>query len=468
MDTFEINQKEVNVEEIMKKIRENIRKKGINAYPIESNEIQNNSVVADFSNGCSIKRDLEYINSNWDIQNNGYLISSHRPVVGKFLIKGREAVHGEVRRYVDPMVQKQTVFNEGTVNILNNISSNSISLNNKIEQLKPNIDKKIEQLEHDIHKKIEQLEQDIHKKIEQLEQDIDNKIEQFKPDIDNRIKKQVDFFISSINSDLEKKSWLANLLDNKINGQLNNLKIEPPGAENPESSKDTTIELNYFAFEDRFRGPRDEIKQRQLKYLNYYKDCRNVLDIGCGRGEFLELLKENGIKAQGLDIDLNMVNFCKSKELKVNMMDAVVFLEQVEDNSLDGIFIDQVVEHLEPDYLIKMLNLCYQKLMYGYFIIIETVNPLSFVSFANFYIDLSHVKPLHPETMRFLLEVAGFREIELKFYSPVPDEIRLQKVQLNNKMEDREKLLIETFNRNIDILNNQLYGPQDYAFFGKK
>ena len=364
------------------------------------------------------------------------------------------------------MVQKQTVFNEGTVNILNNIFSNSISLNNKVEQLKPDLDKKIEQLEQALDKKIEQLEQKHDKKIEQLEQNLNNKIEQLKPDIDNRIKKQVDFFISSINSDLEKKSWLANLLDNKINGQLNNLEIEPHDAENPESSKDTNI--NYFAFEDRFRGPRDEIKQRQLKYLNYYKDCRNVLDIGCGRGEFLELLKENGIKAQGLDIDLNMVNFCKSKELKVNMMDAVAFLEQVEDNSLDGIFIDQVVEHLEPDYLIKMLNLCYQKLMYGYFIILETVNPLSFVSFANFYIDLSHVKPLHPETMRFLLEVAGFREIELKFYSPVPDEIRLQKVQLNNKMEDREKLLIETFNRNIDILNNQLYGPQDYAFFGKK
>jgi O-antigen chain-terminating methyltransferase len=96
------------------------------------------------------------------------------------------------------------------------------------------------------------------------------------------------------------------------------------------------------------------------------------------------------------------------------------------------------------------------------------VNPLSFVSLANFYIDLSHVKPLHPETMRFLLEVAGFREIELNFYSPVPDEIRLQKVQLSNEMGEQEKLLIETFNHNIDVLNNQLYGPQDYAFFGKK
>ena len=106
---------------------------------------------------------------------------------------------------------------------------------------------------------------------------------------------------------------------------------------------------------------------------------------------------------RGLNIDVNMIEFCQSKELRVNMMDAISFLEQVENNSLDGIFINQVVEDLEPGYLIKMLNLCYQKLMSDYFIIIETVNPLSFVSFVNFYINLSHTRPLHPETMRFLL-----------------------------------------------------------------
>ena len=457
MNTFDTNSEEVNVEEIMKKIRESIQKKGIEVYPIEFDEIQNDSAVKGFYNGCSIKRDLEYINSNWDIQNNGYLISSHRPTVGKFLIKGRELIHGEIRRYVDPMMQKQTVFNEGAVNILNNMASDISSLDNKIEQMKPSIDLKIRQLKPDIDNKIEQMKSDI-----------DNKIEQMKSDTDNRVRMQIDSFISLINSDIEKKSWLANLLDKKIGTQLDNLEVEISKDKNLKSSEDKNSKINYFVFEERFRGSRDEIKQRQLKYLDYFKGCKNVLDIGCGRGEFLELLKENGINAQGLDVDDNMVNFCKSKELKVNMMDAISFLEQVEDNSLDGIFINQVVEHLEPDYLIKMLNLCYQKLMYGYSIIIETVNPLSFVSFVNFYIDLSHIKPLHPETMRFLLEVAGFREIELEFYSPVKDEIRLQKIQLHQEMGEREKLHIQTFNRNIDILNNQLYGPQDYAFFGKK
>jgi O-antigen chain-terminating methyltransferase len=466
MDTLEINSDEVNVEEIMKKIRDNIQKKGIEVYPKEFGEPQNNILIKEFYNRDSIKNNLEYINSNWDIQNNSYLISSHRPAVGKVLIKGRELVHGEVRRYVSPIVQKQTVFNENVVSIFNNLASNINSLDNKIEQIMPNIELKIRQQKSDTNNKTEQLNIDTDNKIEQLKLDADKKIEQLKTDMDNRIRTQIDTFISSINSDIEKKSWLSNLLDKKIDSQLKNHKILEDKKLEP--SEDKNSKLNYFVFEERFRGSRDEIKQRQLKYLDYFKGCKNVLDIGCGRGEFLELMKENGINAQGLEIDVNMANFCKSKELKVNVMDAISFLEQVDDNSLDGIFIDQVVEHLEPDYLVRMLKLCYQKLMYGYFVIIETVNPLSLVSFVNFYIDLSHVKPLHPETMRFLLEVAGFRDIELKFYSPVKDEIRLQKIQFHKEMEEREKLFIETFNRNIDILNNQLYGPQDYAFFGKK
>jgi len=399
MKDFEIDSEEVNAEEIMKKIRENIQKKGIDVYPKKFGEIQNDATIEEFNSSDIIKRDLEYINSNWNIQNNGYLISSHRPAVGKFLIKGRELVHGEVKRYVNPMMQKQILFNESTLNILNNVANNVSFLGNKIKQIESNTVNILNNVADDISF-------------------LDNKIEQIESNID--------------------------------------------------LSEDTNLKINYFIFEEKFRGSRDEIKQRQFKYLDYFKDCKNVIDIGCGRGEFLELLKENNINAQGLDIDVNMIEFCQSKELRVNMMDAISFLEQVENNSLDGIFINQVVEHLEPGYLIKMLNLCYQKLMSDYFIIIETVNPLSFVSFVNFYIDLSHTRPLHPETMRFLLEIAGFREIELKFYSPIKDEFRLQKIQLHQEIEEREKLLIETFNNNIDILNNLLYGPQDYTFFGKK
>jgi hypothetical protein len=162
-----------------------------------------------------------------------------------------------------------------------------------------------------------------------------------------------------------------------------------------------------------------------------------------------------------------MVNFCKSKGLNVERIDAVSYLHKLEDKSLDGIFIDQVVEHLEQEYLITMLNLSYKKLMYGGTIIVETVNPLSFFSFANFYIDISHKRPVHPETLRFLLNAAGFREIQIELIAPVPDDARLKKIKIG-KRKDENNEEIEIYNHNIDMLNAIIYGPQDYALIGIK
>ena len=115
-----------------------------------------------------------------------------------------------------------------------------------------------------------------------------------------------------------------------------------------------------------------------------------------------------------------------------------------------------------------MLNLCYRKLKYGYYIVIETVNPQSFVSFVNFYIDQTHKKPVHPATLKFLLESVGFREIETKFLSPLEDEARLRKINSEGEIDDRERSFIEIFNQNVDMINDIIYGMQDYAVIGKK
>jgi O-antigen chain-terminating methyltransferase len=226
--------------------------------------------------------------------------------------------------------------------------------------------------------------------------------------------------------------------------------------------------MNFFVFEEKFRGAREDIKGMQLKFLEYSQGCNNVLDIGCGRGEFLEILEENGINAKGIDINEDMVIYCQSKGLNVEKSDAIEYLDKLEDKSLDSIFLDQVVEHLASKYLIKLLERCYSKLKFGYYIVIETVNPLSLTSFANFYIDLTHKKPIHPETLKFLLESAKFRDIEVKFFSPIPDEYKLKKVEIGEDVEEKERRIIETYNYNIERLNETLYGYQDYAVIGKK
>jgi len=454
-NSAEINEDEINVEEIMNKIRENIRKrKGAGVFPEKSIEnLQQDSFPEASLNGSKIQRDLEYLNSNWDIQNNSYFISSHRPVVGKFLVGGRELVHGEVRRYIDPIVWKQKEFNASTTRLFNDVAGRFSYYNDKIDQLRAEMDSKIEQLKPEFGGEIEQLKSELESKVEQL-----------RAEMDISIKAEVNFIISSMNLDIEKKAWLAQILDSRIEeghikGHIN---------KETEISDSSDLDINYFRFEEQFRGSREDIKQRQSNFMNYFLGCSNVLDIGCGRGEFLELSKEQGIGAKGIDIDDTMVDYCLSKGLNVVKEEALSYLEKLEDKSLDGIFIDQVVEHLEPDYLIKLLNLCFQKLKYGYYIFVETVNPLSLVSFANFYIDMTHKKPIHPETLKFLLTSSGFRDVDARFFSPVSEELRLQKVPLNDHLEKWVIQYLETYNHNIDKLNGILYGAQDYAVIGKK
>jgi 2-polyprenyl-3-methyl-5-hydroxy-6-metoxy-1,4-benzoquinol methylase len=435
----ETDEQEINVEEIMRKIRENIReRKGSGIFPDNIRGPQQSFLVESSLNGSNIQRDLEYLNSNWDVQNNSYFISSHRPVVGKFLTMGRDLVHGEVRRYMDPVVWKQTEFNGSTTRLLNDAAGKFTYFDNKIEQLQSEIDSRIEQ----------------------LRPEFENQINQLKYEIDKSIEAEVNSIISSMSRDLENKAWLASILDSKIKEGNKNEKVE--------TSNSNALDINYFRFEEQFRGSREDIKHRQSNFVPYFAGCSNVLDIGCGRGEFLELAKEFDIGAKGIDIEDTMVDYCLSKGLNVEKNEAILYLEKLEDKSLDGIFIDQVVEHLEPNYLINLLQLCFQKLKYGYYIFVETVNPLSLVSFANFYIDMTHKKPVHPETLKFLLASTGFRDLDTKFFSPVGEDARLQKVPISDNMEEWAKSYLEVYNHNIDKLNNILYGAQDYAVIGKK
>ncbi|MDI6867882.1 methionine biosynthesis protein MetW [Methanoculleus sp.] len=432
---FEIKDDEINVEEIMEKIRENIRRrKEAGVYPPDPDSLA--APQAPAGSSTDIARDLAYLSGNWDIQNRSYFISSHRPVAGKVLVKGRELVHGEVRRYVDPVIWKQAEFNRATGRVLEEVARQVSGVESLREQIRDEVTELAAQLKAEIS-------------------------EEVGAQVRAEVAKQVQSALLAMDTDIENRAWLAKVLEGRV------LRGAPGEAELPDSPSAGTG-LNYFVFEDQFRGSREEIKERQRAFVRYFEGCSNVLDIGCGRGEFLELMRDEGIGARGVDLDETMVEFCRSRGLAVELNDAVSYLEQLEDESLDGVFIDQVVEHLEPAYLVRLLELCYRKMKFGYHIVAETVNPLSFVSFANFYIDMTHVRPVHPETLKFLLGAVGFREIEAQFSSPVPDEARLRRLPVDEGIGEAERLHVEAYNRNVDLLNGTLYGAQDYAIIGKK
>jgi O-antigen chain-terminating methyltransferase len=469
-NTVEIRDDEINVEEIMAKIRENIhRRQAAGELPSDPNSVigsaSKNYLAGDSED--TIQHDLSYVNSNWDIHNNSYFISSHHPLIGKFLVKGRQMIHGEVRRYVDPMISHQTEFNSSSVRIITRASQ----LCTELDQHQQELDSAINSLKLESDKKINSLKLESDKKItdciatakNELDSKIDLTIEELttvKSKLDSKIELTIKELFARMDVDIRSRAWLAHVLEERVQKGLAQ-KSDLPAT----TSKEDT---NYFRFEDQFRGSREDIKQRQLAFLPYFEKSSRVLDIGCGRGEFLEILKDHDIGSIGVDSNRDMVAYCRSHQLDVEHSDAIAYLERLEDKSLDGIFMDQVVEHLEPEYLIRLLALCHQKMKFGYHIVVETVNPLTFVSLVNFYADMTHKKPLHPETLLYILSVAGFRECEKKFFSLVSDEGRLKKVEGTVDMNETERKSIEVYNHNVEMLNIVLFGAQDYAVIGKK
>lgn len=210
--------------------------------------------------------------------------------------------------------------------------------------------------------------------------------------------------------------------------------------------------IDYFDFENHFRGTIEHIKQAQRIYLPYFKEKHHVLDLGCGRGEFLSLLHEEGIPAVGVDVYEPYTEHCRLQGLEAHCGDGIAYLRQMDD--VDGIFAGQVIEHLTTAQITALCETAFEKLPEGGVLVMETPNPTSLAIYTNaFYIDPSHVKPVHPLTMQYLLEKAGFTQVRLVY----PDTSRPPQhiPPLDGASSE--------FNQAMQSVSDMLFGCQDYA-----
>jgi O-antigen chain-terminating methyltransferase len=166
----------------------------------------------------------------------------------------------------------------------------------------------------------------------------------------------------------------------------------------------------------------------------------------------------------------SMVEASRARGLSVEVGDALSYLASLPDESIGGVFAAQVVEHLAPDYLGTMLETAAHKIRPGGLIVLETINAACWLAFFESYIrDLTHVQPLHPETLQYLLRVNGFHDVRVEFTSPVADAARLQPIAVPD-MELPPALgdVVLAFNENVAKLNARLFTFQDYAVIGRR
>ncbi len=254
-----------------------------------------------------------------------------------------------------------------------------------------------------------------------------------------------------------------------VSEELRSLRVGLADAEaTPEATRATrqvATDSVYTAFENRFRGPRDLVRSRQADYVPLFRDRAPVLDLGCGRGEFLDLLRAEGIAARGVDGNANAVRECRERGLEVSLGDLVEALRAEPKASLGGVFAAQVVEHLAPATLTALLAAAHAALRPGGRLVLETVNGASAIAFLDVFIrDLTHERPLHPETLRFLAAAAGFGEARIEMRSPVAEEVRLALLPSGALPPPATKVL----NENLERLNTLLFAPVDFALIATR
>ncbi|MBN2546849.1 MAG: methyltransferase domain-containing protein [Spirochaetes bacterium] len=367
-------------------------------------------------------------------------------------------------RYYENIDVINTMFRKYTLDINQNLSmlqENSKNIFLSMENMKNELSALDRFLKTDIENKFTILSEQI-KNIINESSDLKNYVQEIQENKINKIKLEIESNISNMDKSIQ------NQLKDIENG-LNKFNLEITDKTNEslkyynEINKQLTKIINqnqlqndiYLSFENRFRGTREVTKKKLKAYLPYIKKANsktnfNILDIGCGRGEWIELMKENGYQAIGVDINRAMVEECKKYELDVIESDALEYLKAQKDNSISIITGFQIAEHLRFDKLISLFDESFRVLKSNGMIIFETPNPENIIVGSNtFYLDPTHEKPLPSDTLIFFAETSGFRNIKIIKSSPLD--------------------LIDDYNgNNLKELIEKFNVGQDYSIIGYK
>lgn len=463
-EIIKVDYDNIDVEDIMRQIRENIRSRGYSDKEIQTLNKPLDSITED-NEEFSMSDFQQYVSLNnvrWNTVKAG-AITSGRRYIGFIIVFLKRLVRKLSYWYVQFLFDQQNEFNSSVTNSINSIERYIRCSGNRFKDTIERIEKNKGELD-----KTNQALLNINLRLDDAEQLIKaNSIKEYEEKIEQLSNKltNIEQSLCNKNGEAEQVQRALEIVSNRLRRIEHHIRYnEEDKIEINDSLVKSNIDMDYFLFESKYRGSREEIKEKQKVYLDYFISKKNVVDIGCGRGEFVELLMEEGAEITGIDLNKDNVNHCTDKGLPVKYGEALDFLSKCKDSSLGGIFIGQVIEHLSTQELIALIRLAYKKLQPGAYLVAETINPQCLMVYIeSFYMDPTHIKPVHPLTIKFLVDSEGFAHSELRYFAPVSDEYKIPKLECGQSCSN-----IDEFNEAIAKFNNLMYGYRDYAVVARK
>jgi O-antigen chain-terminating methyltransferase len=393
-------------------------------------------------------RDLEDWRWLWTADR-PFPVRSHRGIVGRLLVAGKRLLRPLVRGATADLWDRQRVWN---LVLLEHVSE----IRRQFEERISGLEARTAPLEH----KTAHLEAFLKEGLQELMR--------YDDALYSRVDQKLDRYRREAT---ELSALLATALERaRVAPATGSSTATTPAGEPVDGAalRQAVDDRHYLELEQRHRGTPAEIRERLAVYLPVLSGRRAVVDLGCGRGEALALMRANGVGSSGVDDSPEMVRRCREQGLDAVQSGAVEFLDSRPAESLDGVVSFHVIEHLPPRAMARLVRSAWRVLERGGVLLLETPNPLSIAMAAShFWRDPTHRRPIHPDALRLLCEQAGFDPVEIRFLHPFAAADRLPELDLAG-LDPGARELAYRINVLRDRLDQALYGDQDYAVIAHK
>jgi len=445
---IENNNPEIDVDEIMAKIRKEItnRSKRERTFSVANNIMDGNRFCMDFQR---ITENLAAADDNALVGTKILPMTRYpKPIrwlaklVARIILYLTEIITFPQRKFNQSMLQSIRELMEVSRNMATEVAELNTRLIENIQRFEKKYDSLLESHDRRITDEISNIKKESEAQYHQTFE----RLQGIKKDI---LYLKTDLIFQGRRLSMFLEEARKRLPEDFSEQQLQSFSKELPRMQNP----------LYVAFEDEFRGSRHEIRERLKVYLPLVKKAqagthdRLLIDIGCGRGEWLELLEKERLVAKGIDINAVLIAQNLERQLDVLEADAFSYLQSLRNNSIGALTAFHFVEHLSFPEIIKLLDEGLRVLKSGGILILETPNPANILMGAcDFYSDPTHKNPIPDHTLKFLVESRGFCNVDIMHLNACEQEVKIKEDDL------------EVTRR----FNQFFYGPRDYAVFGYK